>query len=226
MERLSLRYGTPRHGNPRDPFFCAIYVMLSAQTTLEQASRALRAIRRRWPTPLALSNAKADELHGVIKSCGFGAQRTPKILALAAAVSRRQHPLATLKCLSDDELEAELVSLPGIAFKSARVVAAMSSYNRDRFAIDTHTWRIAYRLGWIRRIRLDRKPTLKQANSLEGCIPVGMRRELHACLVALGRDCCGPKTTDCERCALSDVCKQGLRRKQLRAHRATDAPQL
>jgi endonuclease-3 len=226
MERLSRRYGTPRHGNPRDPFFCAIYVMLSAQTTLEQASRALRAIRRRWPTPLALSNAKADELHDAIKSCGFGAQRTPKILALAAAISRCRQPLVALKRLSDDELEAELVALPGIAFKTARVVAAMSSYNRDRFAIDTHTWRIAYRLGWIRRIRLDRKPTLQQANSLEGRIPVGMRRELHACLVALGRDCCGPRTTDCERCALSDACKQGLRRKQLRAHRATDAPEL
>ncbi len=213
MERLSLRYGRPRHGNPRDPFYCAIYVLLSAQTTLEQAGAALRGIRKRWSTPLALSNASADELHESIRSCGFGAQRTPKILALAHAVAARSEPLPALKRLPDNELEAELVALPGIAFKTARVVAAMSSYDRDRFAIDTHTWRIAYRLGWIRGVRLDRKPTLPQANALEERVPVGMRRELHACLVALGRDCCGPKATNCERCPLSDVCKQGLRRR-------------
>lgn len=212
MERLTHRYGTPRHGNPRDPFFCAIYVLLSAQTTLEQASVALREIRKRWPTPRALSNACGDDLHETIKSCGFGAQRTPKILALAQAVTGRKEPLSALRSVSDDELEAELVALPGIAFKTARVVAAMSAYDRDRFAIDTHTWRIAYRLGWIRRVRRDRKPTLQQANALEDRVPVGMRGELHACLVALGRDCCGPKTTDCDRCPVSDVCKQGLRR--------------
>lgn len=147
----------------------------------------------------------------MIKSCGFGAQRTPKVLALARAVAARKEPLTAMKSLSDEELEAELVGLPGIAFKTARVVAAMSSLNRDRFAIDTHTWRIAFRLGWIRRVRLDRKPTLQQANALEGRIPPDVRRNLHACLVALGRDCCGPKVAECERCTLSDICPQGLR---------------
>lgn len=219
LERLALRYGFPRHGNPRDPFFCSVYVLLSAQTTLEQATAAIREVRKRWPTATALSAASASELRGVINSCGFGSQRTPKILALAAAVSARTERLSSLRHLSDFELEAELTALPGIGFKTARVVAAMSSFDRDRFAIDTHTWRIANRLGWTSRVRLDRKPTLRQADSLERRIPIASRRQLHSCLVALGRDCCRPKATACGRCVLADICRRG--RQQVPSQRSS-----
>lgn len=207
---LAERYGFPEHGNPEDVFFCAIYVILSAQTTLEQATKALDDLRRRWSTADALSRARIREIRRVIDWCGFGAQRAPKILALARAV--KANPLVDLDQLTDTELEARLTALPGIAFKTARVVAAMSSLQRDRFAIDIHTWRIAKRLGWISRVRLDRKPTIRQANELEDRIPSGTRRVLHASLVALGRDCCGPKGTECERCVLKDCCREGQRR--------------
>lgn len=204
---LAERYGSPQHGNPQDVFFCAVYVLLSAQTTLEQASAALTNLRQRWATPEALSRASSRDVRRAINSCGFGAQRTPKIRALARAVARR--PLDDLEQLADHELESRLTALPGIGFKTARVVAAMSSLRRDRFAIDIHTWRIAKRLGWISRVRLDRKPTLRQADALEQRIPVDIRRALHASLVALGRDACGPKITNCGVCVLSAICKQG-----------------
>ena len=209
--RLAERYGSPQHGNPKDVFFCAVYVLLSAQTTLEQASKALANLQRRWPTPEALSYASSRDIRRAINSCGFGAQRTPKIRALARSVARR--PLNDLDKLSDVELEARLTALPGIGFKTARVVAAMSSLRRDRFAIDIHTWRIAQRLGWISRVRLDRKPTLRQADALEHRIPVEIRRALHANFVALGRDSCGPKVTKCDACVLASLCNQQARRR-------------
>ena len=220
--RLAEHYGSPQHGNPQDVFFCAIYVLLSAQTTLEQASAALANLVQRWPTPEALSRASSRDVRRAINSCGFGAQRTPKIRALARAVACR--PFDDLEQLADHELESRLTALPGIGFKTARVVAAMSSLRRDRFAIDIHTWRIAKRLGWISRVRLDRKPTLQQADALEQRIPVDIRRTLHANLVALGRDACGPKDTNCGACVLSSLCKQGARSRargaQLRHSRA------
>jgi endonuclease-3 len=96
----------------------------------------------------------------------------------------------------------------------------MSSFERDRFAIDTHIWRIAQRLGWIPRRRTDRKPTEGQADSLEERIPVRSRRHLHAVLVALGRDCCQPKTPQCRRCVLADVCRYGRSAKKTRGGRS------
>jgi endonuclease III len=192
-------------------FFCLVYVILSAQTTLEQATAALRAVKRRWRDARALSTARVSDLRRLIRPCGFASQRAPKIIALAKAVAADGGRLEKLRDLEDDAIEEILVNLPGVGFKTARVVAAMSSLGRDRFAIDTHTWRISYRLGWVQRVRLDRKPTLYQANALEDRIPEGIRRQLHACLVALGRDACGPKVTECERCPLVDLCKTGGR---------------
>jgi endonuclease III len=206
---LEERYGSPTHGNPKDVFFCAIYVLLSAQTTLEQATQALRGLRRRWRTPSELSRARRKELRAVINACGFGTTRTEKILALAKEVAARPLDLRRMRAASDQELEAGLVRLPGIGFKTARVVAAMSSFGRDRFAIDTHTWRIAQRLGWIPRRATDRKPTERQADALEARIPSGSRRELHALLVALGRDSCRPQRPMCNGCCLVNICETG-----------------
>ncbi len=206
LARLAQEFGFPRHGNPKDVFYCAVYVLLSAQTTLEQATAALKLLRRRWPTATALSRARSDAILRSVRSCGFGATRTAKIRALARTVAGRATSLRALKKLEDAALEAELVALPGIGFKSARVVAAMSSFERDRFAIDTHVWRIAQRLGWIPRRRTNRKPTERQANALEAMIPLGARRQLHACIVALGRTYCRPLRPRCGECPLRGVC--------------------
>src|SRR5690349_2313029 len=108
--RLTARYGFPRHGNPRDVFQCAVYVLLSAQTTLEQARSAHRQLRRRWPSARSLARAEPSELKETIRACGFGDSRSSKILALAEAVTRRR-PLGPLQGLSDERLEDELVRL-------------------------------------------------------------------------------------------------------------------
>jgi endonuclease III len=216
LRRLAAEYGFPRHGNPKDAFYCAVYVLLSAQTTLEQASLALKLLRRRWPTPKALSRARPEAIRRAVHSCGFGDTRTTKIRALARAVARRERSLRVLRNLPDQELEAELVALPGIGFKSARVVAAMSSFERDRFAIDTHVWRIAQRLGWIPKRRTDRKPTERQADELEAQIPAGSRRQLHACLVALGRKHCRPLQPRCSACVLNNICAHAAKREDAR----------
>lgn len=207
LARLTDDYGFPRHGNPKDIFYCAVYVLLSAQTTLEQAAAARDRLRRQWPTVQRLDRARPDAVRRRINSCGFGETRTKKIRALAAAVAARPRSLRSLRHLSDTELEAALVELPGIGFKSARVIAAMSSLKRDRFAVDTHVWRIAQRLGWVPKRRTDRKPTERQANTLEDFIVPAHRRQLHACLVALGRDRCRSTRPRCMECPLSDVCR-------------------
>lgn len=192
-----------------------MYVLLSAQTTLEQAQTALRELRRRWPTAAELGNARPAAIRQVINACGFGAQRTSRIRALARAVAASPLNLKTLNALRDDDLERHLTVLPGVGFKTARVVAAMSSLQRNRFAIDIHTWRIASRLGWVKGVRLDRKPTIEQADTLEQRIEPAIRRQLHACLVALGRDCCKPQDVDCNACVIADLCRLGSRKIQL-----------
>jgi endonuclease III len=209
LSRLARAYGFPRHGNPKDVFFCAVYVLLSAQTTLEQAATALADLRKRWPTPTELASARLSAIRRAVRSCGFGTTRSVKIRALARAIVSRPNALRSLRGLPDVTLEAELVALPGVGFKSARVIAAMSELGRERFAIDTHVWRIAQRIGWVAPQQTYRKPTERQADALEQRIQPRLRRHLHAALVALGRDSCRPRAPACERCTLVTLCGHG-----------------
>jgi endonuclease-3 len=217
LARLAREYEFPRHGNPKNVFWCAVYVLLTAQTTLEQASLALGRIRRRWRTPSALSRAERRLIFGAVRSCGFGQTRAGKVLALSRAVAEKPRGLRPLSRLSDEEVEEELTALPGVAYKSARVVAAMSSLERDRFAVDTHVWRISRRLGWSSARSRDPKPTKPQADRLESLIPREHRRQLHACLVALGRTSCRAQRPDCRVCPLNDLCGHAARRRAVRA---------
>lgn len=211
-ELLAREYGFPRHGNPRDPFYCAVYVLLSAQTTLEQASKALQRLRRIWRTPTQLAGASRIDIRAVVNPCGFGRTRTQKILAFAQAVTEgRRKSLRYLHKMTDEEVEQTLVSLPGIGVKTARVVAAMSSLQRDRFASDTHTWRVGSLLGWVPPLKPGYKPTKTQYNWFEASVPVPIRRRLHSQLVSHGREICTPRQAKCFSCCLNRICPSSQR---------------
>jgi endonuclease III len=211
-ERLDAAVGFPRHGNPSNVFFCLIYVVLSAKTSIPQATRTLRELRRRWPTAGALAVATQTELGRVIAPCGLASLRAPRILAIARAVNSApsRFETDTLRKLSDDELENVLVGLPGVGPKTARVVAAMSLLRRDRFAVDTHAWRVSLRLGWVAEPGVRRVPTTPRANTLEARVPKVLRRRLHAQLVSVGREWCR-RTPNCGACPLREICTYSLR---------------
>ncbi|MDP1593275.1 MAG: hypothetical protein Q8L80_03420 [Gallionella sp.] len=71
---------------------------------------------------------------------------------LDAVVARFGEPnLELLRSMSDQEAEDFLLALPGVGKKIARCVL-MYSLGQQVFPVDTHCWRIARRLGWVRPI--------------------------------------------------------------------------
>ncbi|MEZ5304792.1 MAG: endonuclease III domain-containing protein [Verrucomicrobiales bacterium] len=97
--------------------------------------------------------------------------------------------LADLRRLPDGEVEAFLTSLKGVGKKVARCVM-MYSLDRQVFPVDTHCWRIARRLGWVRPTQKDGHCSERDMDRLQERIPPARRYSLHVNMVSLGRGFC------------------------------------
>src|SRR5690606_1996422 len=95
----------------------------------------------------------------------------------------------------------ELVTLPGVARKTANVVLGTAFGIASGIVVDTHVIRVANRLG----LTAPEKPEvieqdLCQLVPREQWIDFGHRLLLH------GRYVCTAKTPDCEQCPLNELC--------------------
>lgn len=107
--------------------------------------------------------------------------------------------------MGDAEAEAFLLSLPGVGKKVARCVL-MYSLGRQVFPVDTHCWRIARRLGWVRPIQKDKHCAPRDMDRLQSKIPLELRHSLHVNIISLGREICTPTTPRCNECPISAWC--------------------
>jgi endonuclease III len=113
--------------------------------------------------------------------------------------------LAPLTKMTDKEAEQFLISLPGVGMKVARCVL-MYSLGRAVFPVDTHCWRIAYRLGWVGWKSIPSGPTRYDMDRLQELIPAGKRFSLHVNMVSHGRKICTARNPKCWECPLKDIC--------------------
>jgi endonuclease III len=107
--------------------------------------------------------------------------------------------------MSDEEAEAFLLSLPGVGKKVARCVL-MYSLGRQVFPVDTHCWRIAQRLGWVRPTQKDKHCAPRDMDRLQSKIPPELRHSLHVNMISLGREICAPTSPRCDECPISAWC--------------------
>ena len=83
--------------------------------------------------------------------------------------------------------------------------------------MDTHCWRIAKRLGWVRNTTPDGHCSEKDMDRLQAKIPPGWRFSLHVNFLSLGREICQAVRPRCDECPLTDLCpKIGAKPKKYR----------
>ena len=178
----------------RNPWELLVATVLSAQCTDQRVNRVTPGFFARWPTPSALAAAARGDVEEEIRPTGFFRNK-------AAALQGTAHVLAT------DHEEAvpadieQLVGLPGVGRKTAKVVLGEGYGIAAGVTVDTHVRRVARRLGLT---RLDDPE--KIAKRLERSIPreewirFSMRMILH------GRRVCTARKPRCDSCALEDIC--------------------
>lgn len=200
-------YGDFDHYNLKDPLDELLFIICSTKTEEASYRNSFRGLKESFPTHKAIASADAGSIARAIVSGGLSNLKAKAIRNLLDAVVARfgEPSLESLRSMDDDEAEDFLVSLPGVGKKIARCVL-MYSLGREVFPVDTHCWRIARRLGWVRPTQKDGHCAPRDMDRLQSKITPKLRHSLHVNMVSLGRGICIASAPKCGQCPLVDWC--------------------
>ncbi len=175
------------------PYELLIATMLSAQTTDRQVNQVTPVLFSHFPTPEALATADPRYVAELIKGVGLHNTKARHLVATAKILLER------FQCQVPQTL-AELLTLPGVGRKTAKVVLA-NAFGKPALAVDTHVFRVSRRLG------LAGGNTPEQVEKeLEDTIPSHEWIATHHRLIQHGRRVCKARNPLCDQCSLSDKC--------------------
>ena len=192
--RIALEYSTPLE--------CVVATILSAQSTDVGVNKVTKSLFSKFRTPEDYLAVTEEELQREIHATGFFRQKTRALKGLAQR-------------LVDDfdsqvpQTMAELISLPGIARKTANIVQGNcfpEAARRDPdagMAVDTHVGRLAVRLGLTQH---NSKEAERIERDLVELIPKRGRLDASNLFIEHGRRICLAKAPRCEDCVIEPLC--------------------
>lgn len=175
------------------PFELLLATMVSAQTTDRQVNKVTPALFSHYPTPEALAAADPEHVAQLIMEVGLHRTKARHLVATAKVLVESFHGKVP-------QTLAELLTLPGVGRKTAKVVLA-NAFDQPALAVDTHVFRVARRLGLT-----SGKTPQQVEKELEATIPADQWISAHHQLIQHGRRVCKAKHPLCEKCSLRDNC--------------------
>ena len=212
---LRRRYGDFDHYNKRNPLDELIFIICSVQTAEVSYKRTFRALRDEFKTFDRLNEAPAEYLARPLKPGGLSEQKSKSLRKTFDAITETfgRLTLSPLRDYDDAACEAFLTSLPSVGKKVDRCVM-MYSLDRQVFPVDTHCWRVARRLGWVRPTTSDGHCSERDMDRLQAKIPPSWHFSLHVNFISLGREFCTANNPKCTQCPLRNHCRRiGVRYK-------------
>jgi endonuclease III len=177
----------------RSPLELLVSVMLSAQTTDVNVNRVTERLFEKYRRPEDYLEVPAEELERDIYATGFYRQKT-KALRGTMAMLVEEFGGEVPKRLED------LVRLPGVARKTANVVAAELGAPQG-VVVDTHVRRLSQRLGLTRQ-----EDPVKIERDLQKLVPREDWRIFPHLLIWHGRRVCLARVPRCGTCVVNDLC--------------------
>ena len=177
-----------------DPYELIVAVILSAQCTDKRVNQITPELIRRFPTVQKLAEAEPEEVFEYIKSCSYPNNKARHLVGMA----RKLIELFSGKVPESIE---DLQKLPGVGRKTANVVASVV-FNKPAFAVDTHVFRVAARIG----LSIGAKTPLATEQQLVELFPERLIPQAHHWLILHGRYVCQARKPLCDQCGLKPVC--------------------
>lgn len=195
LEALKARYPRPAtHLVAENAWELLVATVLAAQCTDARVNTVTPELFRRWPDPASLMLATQEELESVIRPTGFYHSKARNLLGAARRVCEAYG--GEVPAVLD-----ELVTLPGVARKTANVVLFGAFGINEGLAVDTHVKRISHRLGLTARTDpVDVEQDLMRLFPREEWGDVNHR------MVWFGRDVCHARGPRCESCEMASFC--------------------
>ena len=170
-----------------------ISVMLSAQTTDVNVNRVTEQLFRKYRRPEDYLSVPVQELERDVYATGFYRQKAKSIRG-AMRVLIEEFDGKVPRRLD------ELLRLPGVARKTANVVAAELGHAQG-IVVDTHVRRLSQRLGLTRN-----EDPVKIERDLQRVVPRADWARFPHLLIWHGRRICNARRPLCEDCVLVELC--------------------
>lgn len=176
------------------PLELTVATILSAQCTDERVNKVTPALFKRYKTAADYAASSPTELESLIRSTGFYRNKAKSIRGMASLVEKNfagEIP----------QTMNELLTLPGVARKTANVVLGTAYGKAEGVVVDTHVMRLSQRLGLTRETTPEKieKDLMKQ-------VPQTDWIWLSHAIITHGRRVCKARNPMCPECPVLKQC--------------------
>jgi len=177
-----------------NPFQLLISTILSAQCTDVRVNEVTRTLFPKYPTPQHFATANPRELEQEIRPTGFFRNKTKSVMGASRKLVE-EFGGAVPRTME------QLLTLPGVARKTANVVLGTAYGIASGVVVDTHVQRLSGRLDLTKQT--DPK---KIEQDLMRVIPQDRWILFSHQLIWHGRRVCAARKPKCLECNLKDIC--------------------
>ncbi len=175
------------------PFELLVATILAAQCTDDMVNKVTADLFRKAATPEKLARMPREDLEKAVRSTGFFRNKARSVQEMSRMLLEK----------FGGEVPREmndLVSLPGVARKTANVVRA-AAFGLPAIITDTHFIRLSQRMGLTK----NSKPE-KIERDLMALLPEGQWSAFSHAMLFHGRAVCDARKPACDRCVVKDLC--------------------
>ncbi len=176
------------------PVQLMVATILSAQCTDERVNKVTPALFKRFPDAPAFAAADIEELEQLVRSTGFYRNKAKNIQKAC------QRIMSEFDGHVPQSME-ELLTLAGVARKTANVVLAHAFGIISGVTVDTHVKRLSNRL----RLTKSDNP-IQIERDLMKLLPQPEWENWSIRLIYHGRAVCNARKPQCENCAIANLC--------------------
>ncbi len=184
--------------NHSSPFELLVATILAAQCTDDKVNEVTAGFFKRANTPERIARMRRSTLEAAFRSTGFFRNKARSVHEM----SKRLVKAYGGRVPRDMD---DLVSLPGVARKTAGVVRA-TAFGRPAIITDTHVMRLSRRMGLTKN-----KAPEKIERDLMALLPEETWSEFSHAMLFHGRAVCDARKPACDRCVVEDLCPSAYR---------------
>jgi endonuclease III len=181
-----------------NPLEMLVATILSAQCTDERVNVVTNTLFQKYRSPEDYLRVPASELAADIRSTGFYNQKTKSIRGACERIIDAYDGRVP-------NTMRDLLTLPGVARKTANIVLGNSFETVEGIAVDTHVRRVAQRLAFTSEVDPD-----KIERDLMRLLPRERWFDFTYVLIEHGRAICVARSPRCADCPVNDLCPSSL----------------
>lgn len=184
----------------KTPFQLLVSTILSAQCTDARVNIVTPALFKKYPDARAMSKAPIPALEALIRSTGFYHSKAKAIRETSRLIVQNFGGKVPSEM-------ASLLTLRGVARKTANIILFHAYGKTEGIAVDTHCMRLSWRLGFAS----SRDKQNKIEEELMLLIPSSSWGMYTNWMVSHGRKYCMARNPDCARCPMNKLCPSAFK---------------